>query len=237
MRKKTCAVYKIKNEINGKEYVGSTKNLEHRMSCHFSEIEGHNHGNPNIRKDSFEFPTSAFAFYMLERVYDSDMLIKREQFWINKLNPEYNYNKIAGKSLDGYIKTPEARKKHSITMTGRKQSPETVAKRVATIKANGKQKLKRLTNEQKQHLSEINMGEKNPNWGLKRSDETKNKQSIGRAKVKFTFKQPNGSNIEFVNLRQFSKNIGISEWILRDLCNHKMKVYNGWEFISKTNLP
>lgn len=34
-----------------------------------------------------------------------------------------------------------------------------------------------LTEEEKQHLSEINMGEKNPNYGLKRSEETRRKMS------------------------------------------------------------
>lgn len=36
---------------------------------------------------------------------------------------------------------------------------------------------KHLTEEQKRHLSEINIGERNPNWGLRRSEETKRKIS------------------------------------------------------------
>jgi len=35
-----------------------------------------------------------------------------------------------------------------------------------------------LTDEQKRHLSEINMGAKNPNYGLKRSEETRRKMSM-----------------------------------------------------------
>ena len=37
---------------------------------------------------------------------------------------------------------------------------------------------RKLTDEQKRHLSDINMGEKNPNYGLKRSKETRQKMSM-----------------------------------------------------------
>lgn len=38
-----------------------------------------------------------------------------------------------------------------------------------------------LTDEQKKHLSEINMGDKNPNYGLKRSEETRKRMSEAMA--------------------------------------------------------
>lgn len=236
MKTRTMAVYLLKNSENGKKYIGSTSHLEHRISSHISEINTHTHGNPHINDDSYLFDLSSFSFSVLEKVSSKELLIEREQYWIEKLKPEYNYNKIAGSSLDGYMKTPLARIKHSITMTGRKQSPETIAKRVETMKRNGKQKLKVVTPEQRKYLSEINTGEKNPNWGLKRSEETRKKQSVARAKVEFTFKCPNDSIATFTNLRLFSKGVGIKEWVMRDLCSGKIKKYNGWEFISKRNL-
>jgi hypothetical protein len=72
------------------------------------------------------------------------------------------------------------------TTAGKKMPPrseETIEK------IRSKLKLQTLTSDQRKHLSDINKGENNPNWGLKRSDETKRKQAEARrlwwAKQKF----------------------------------------------------
>lgn len=63
------------------------------------------------------------------------------------------------------------------TTAGKKLPPRS---KETIEKIKSKLRLQTLTPEQKQHLSEINQGEKNPNWGLKRSDETKQKQAEAR---------------------------------------------------------
>lgn len=53
------------------------------------------------------------------------------------------------------------------------------------LTAGGEGQYKRnLTDEQKAHLSEINMGAKNPNFGLKRSEETRKKMSEAMKGIK-----------------------------------------------------
>jgi len=54
-------------------------------------------------------------------------LLKKEQHYFNKLNPEYNILPTAGSRL-GYISSKETRAKMSITQTGRKHSEETLYK-------------------------------------------------------------------------------------------------------------
>lgn len=60
---------------------------------------------------------------------------------------------------------------------GKKASLETRLKQSLSHLGNKQRLGAKLTNEQKTYLSEINKGEKNPNFGKKRSDESKNKTS------------------------------------------------------------
>lgn len=52
-----------------------------------------------------------------------------------------------------------------------------------------------LTEEQKRHLSEINMGEKNPNFNLKRSEETRRKMSLAMRGKRKPLSQQHKENI------------------------------------------
>lgn len=63
------------------------------------------------------------------------------------------------------------------TTAGKKMPPRS---KETVEKIRSKLKLQTLSEEQRQHLSEINRGENNPNWGLKRSAETKQKQAEAR---------------------------------------------------------
>jgi hypothetical protein len=115
-------------------------------------------------------------------------------------------------------------------MTGRKQSPEHIAKRVATMIRNGKQHLKRLTPEQKQHLSEINTGERNPNWGLHRSDETKKKQSEAIGKYYSGAISPTGEIFSPIhNMSKFCVEHGLEVSNMIALMHGRVRICKGWK--------
>jgi group I intron endonuclease len=68
-----------------------------------------NHGYSN-------FSLSIIEYYSIKEIY----LKKREDYYLNLLDPEYNILQKAGSSL-GYKHSEEARKKMSIDRTGKKK--------------------------------------------------------------------------------------------------------------------
>lgn len=239
---RVSAIYLITNTKNGNKYVGGTTWLVHRLSCHMSEIHNRNHKNRNIQKDleEFGFGVSDFSFSVLEELKSKDInyITEREQFWIDKICPEYNINDVAGKYIGDYIRTPDAIEKANKKRRGRKQSQEEKYKRSESLRkywANPENRAKlKKTAEQKKHLSEINMGENNPNWGKKRSKETKSKMSKSMSKIVYIFKHKDGHGCEFSNLvKNAEAELGIPYWVARRLYQGRVDEYNGWKFIEK----
>lgn len=82
-------VYIIINLKNKKIYIGSSKNVYHRLHRHKSEIKLNKHWNYRILEDSLD---GNFLGMILENCNENE-LVKREQYWINILTPEYNITK------------------------------------------------------------------------------------------------------------------------------------------------
>lgn len=186
-------VYVFYNKLNGKRYVGSSKNLDHRRKCHYSDLKCQRNLNHNLQDDYNMFGKDAFGFKIIE-LCPEENLIEREQFWMDKLQPEYNINKLAGKSVEEYARTDnalskrvESWKRNHALGKHKKRNP------VRLIGKDNPMYGKNLSNEQKKHLSEINTGERNPNWGLKRSKETRKKLSESNSKTYDGLVAPDGT--------------------------------------------
>lgn len=122
-----AGVYLISNNVNGKCYVGSTIHLNRRRLEHFSALANCKHVNAHLQNAYNKYGREVFDFEILEVVAIDDSiketLLKREQFWIDNLKPEYNILLVAGSSL-GYHHTNETKKKISASTTGVKKSEE-----------------------------------------------------------------------------------------------------------------
>ena len=223
---KLVGVYQVINLINSKRYVGSSRNLYNRRKHHFSSLKIHSKtANKPLQEDYDIFGVKNFVFHVLEKC-DPDIskadLIYREQYWIDKLKPVYNVNEIAGSYLNSSAFTAEAKKKKyakiSSSLKGRKRN--------ITWKTGPKF----LTDEQKQHLSEINTGEKNPNFGLKRSKETRAKMSAKAAKTYDGALSPDGIIYAPIhNMREFCKqHPELKESGMIALMHGKRNTYKGW---------
>lgn len=91
----------------------------------------------NVNKALLKNGYSSFSLYILEYCdgFAREDLIKREQYYIDLLKPEYNILKIAGSSL-GYKHTEENlakmseanKKREKHPMSGKQHSNETIAK-------------------------------------------------------------------------------------------------------------
>lgn len=85
-----AGIYCIKNDINGKVYVGKAKNLSNRWEQHKSKLLKDNHDNALLQQDFNEYGIDAFTFSVLEYVPEQTNLDKilfaKEKEWGNKLN-------------------------------------------------------------------------------------------------------------------------------------------------------
>ena len=96
----TTGIYAIKNTANGKIYIGSACDIERRWKVHRSDLSlGRHHSKP-LQRAWKKYGPDAFAWIVLEIVESIDVLIDREQDWIDGAEccaPRgYNLAPIAG---------------------------------------------------------------------------------------------------------------------------------------------
>lgn len=133
-----ACIYKIRNLINGKIYVGSTQKIARkRKEEHFCELLGGYHFNKHLQSSFNKHGKSCFLFEIIENIDLSQIidekdrykyLLEREIFYIKSLNPQYNIcNEIRGGKL-GRIVSEETREKLSLCNLGKKRSEQTKEK-------------------------------------------------------------------------------------------------------------
>lgn len=137
-------IYKIINVVNNKFYIGSAVDLKRRKTRHFSELRNGKHNNRHLQAAWVKYGEQAFVFVVVEELPEDVDLLAAENVWLRQhVGKEYCYNLgidataptmgLVGELSPtwGYKHTPEARAKIAITSTGRKQSAETISKKVA----------------------------------------------------------------------------------------------------------
>ena len=83
-------IYLIQNIINKHCYVGQTVNFDHRRGEHLSTLRHKKHKNPYLQNAFNLYGEKYFRFSILEEVSEGDGITFREQYWIERLKPEYN---------------------------------------------------------------------------------------------------------------------------------------------------
>ena len=108
---KTFGVYQIKNLVDSKIYVGSTsKSFTIRWKqWHYDLKRGK--ANKHIQNAWIKYGPENFEFSILEVCTNKEDCIPREQHYIDTLQPEYNFMKIAGAYRDGTPTTEESKAK------------------------------------------------------------------------------------------------------------------------------
>jgi len=107
---KKMGVYQIKNQINGKVFVGSSMNLESRINRHKFELKWGSEGNEQLLHDWKEHGPENFTFDVLEYLKPEDgkdisehyqtykkKVEEMEEKWLNQMQPygERGYNQAA----------------------------------------------------------------------------------------------------------------------------------------------
>lgn len=140
-------IYTITCLGNGRVYVGSSIDINRRFRHHRRDLQEGRHKNVLLSRSWNKYGEDAFLFAIVEVVTDRNLLIEREQWWIDCLNSAnrrdgFNLSPRAGSSLgvkhseDARLRmskamkgkshphTPESRRKISEALRGRKQSAE-----------------------------------------------------------------------------------------------------------------
>jgi group I intron endonuclease len=104
------------NKINGKSYVGSGKDLKIRLNCYYKKNMLKKEKRP-ICYALLKYGHNNFTLEILEYCPISK-LIKREQYYLDLLKPEYNICKIAYSTL-GYKHRAD-----TIALLKKKMTPE-----------------------------------------------------------------------------------------------------------------
>jgi group I intron endonuclease len=158
-------IYRIKNIVNEKCYVGSAINIRRRWTAHRKILKDRIHHNVLLQRAWDKYGNGLFEFSVIEYVEDLDKLISREQYYIDTLRPEYNICLVAGNVLGIRFKhSDETKQKLRQNALGRLHTEET------------KEKLKGPLSEK--HKKNISKSRK----GMKFSEETKHKMRKPRSK-------------------------------------------------------
>lgn len=91
-------IYMLTNKITKKIYIGQSSDLSNRFKNYFNFSYIYSKANLRINRALIKYGYSNFSLSILEYCDKSDLLT-REQFYFDKLNPQYNILKIAGSSL------------------------------------------------------------------------------------------------------------------------------------------
>lgn len=121
-------IYQIVNTTNGKRYVGSAKSFRVRWAKHLGDLRLNRHHSAYLQRSWNAHGSDKFIFEIVEFCEPSE-LITREQAWLDLLSPQYNVSPTAGSCL-GMRHSESTKLKMSASQTGRKVSPETLAKKI-----------------------------------------------------------------------------------------------------------
>jgi group I intron endonuclease len=113
-------IYKIESKINGKIYVGCASRFGDRKGDHFKRLRDKNHGSYLLQRHCDKHGIEDLVFKIIEivpRIQDElitefrDRLLKREQYYIDTLHPEFNICQVVNSCL-GVVRSEEFKQKH-----------------------------------------------------------------------------------------------------------------------------
>ena len=91
-KKPISAVYLIKNNITNEIYIGSSSNIQNRWHVHRNSTNYLKYPNNLLYANIHKYGIKNFEFSILEEC-SRDKLLEKEQFYMDKLKPEYNIAK------------------------------------------------------------------------------------------------------------------------------------------------
>ena len=143
-------IYALFQRSTLRTYVGSAINLRRRMQVHKRLLKNGKHYNKFLQRTWTKYGEKDFSFLILENC-ERDLLIEREQWFLDGLKPEFNSCPIAG-STEGRVHSLETREKISRSLTGGTRSDET------KVRMSRAQTGRTISDEHKANLSRSQIG-------------------------------------------------------------------------------
>jgi group I intron endonuclease len=223
-------IYQIVNIKTNERYIGCTKNFNSRKANHLYDLRNHKNKNPRLQKAYDDYGEENLAFLRLEYVSGSkELLLEREQYWIDLLLPEYNAELKAGSSTK-HVKKPEVRAKISRSMKEVWQDAEyraNYSKVRGAIPSN--RRGVKLSEETKEKIRQANLGKNNPNYGKPRSVETKERIRKGNLKTYDGAISPDGEIYSPIHdMQSFCKYFDLGYSSLIAVIRGRRKTHKGW---------
>jgi group I intron endonuclease len=199
--------------VNRKNYIGSAIDLPKRLRSHVNDLKANRHTNIHLQRAFNKF--GIIDFDVLEIVENAQSLIKREQYFIDLLQPHYNISLIAGSQL-GFKHSEKTKRLISQIQIGKKMSPESVA-----LMAASKRGVK-LSESHRKNIALSKTGDKNPfyragtnhpQYGTHKSEATKQKLSGDNnwaSKSGVLYDVETGANYIFRSLRKVCSQLGLT---------------------------
>lgn len=134
----SSGIYMIRNAKDGKYYIGSAVSLSKRRKEHFNALRAGRHFNRHLQAAWSRDGEASFSFFVLAFVADKALLTQVEQGYIDSYQAHKNRNgynsRPKAESNLGHVFSDETREKVRRANIGKRQSPETIAKRAAAMK-------------------------------------------------------------------------------------------------------
>ncbi len=108
-----CGIYKIKNIINNKIYIGQSCSIKNRWNIHINNLLNNKHINYHLQQSWNKYGKDCFEFSIIEECKE-ERLNEREIYWIDhykSYDSNFGYNMTYGG--EGGKPTEETRKKIS----------------------------------------------------------------------------------------------------------------------------
>lgn len=233
---KKCGVYKIENIVNGKVYIGQSRNLKERYKSHLSSLRYKRHGNNHLQSAFNKYGENSFIYLVMEEC-EFDKIDEREIFWMGQYDANKMYNKKSGGS-NGFTFSPSSIELMSRVRKGMVQSKETISRRVSKIR--GQKRSEEFKKSQSERLKGIPQPKDRvekmriTKTGVKLSDEQKLKLK-GRGNKAITQFDTEGNFIRhFASAKEAGESLKIIKGDITQVCKGKRKTRGGFIFKYKT---
>jgi len=176
MRIRKPGIYAIFCTTTGVPYIGSTVNTDYRLRTHLKSLHEGKHHSIKLQRACNKYGALCFIPSILEHCNESD-LISREQFYIE--------------AWDSYAKGYNCTLKAGATR-GVRQSPESVAKRQATIQkrfGGSPNKGRKATEETKELIKKARAQQTPPSQETRKAIGNKSKGNTYRTGIKWSDKE------------------------------------------------
>jgi group I intron endonuclease len=243
---KKSGIYKIVNKINGKYYVGSSKDVKHRWDDHIRELRKNNHYNDYLQKSWNKYGEQSFDFQFVKSVKEKELLLVEQKYLdisVKEQNKCYNLNfEASGGNISEY-----SREKIRMSKIGRKASVE-LRKKLSDVhkgiklSESAKEKIRVINKGKKlsdEHKTKIGISNKGKKYSLEvkmRMSETRkgvylgNKNPSYDSKV-FCFYNKNLNITRNCTMYELYKEFNLHKNGISKLKLRKVKSYKGWTMI------